>query len=119
MIRTLEMIRRLAKTDRATGRAIYGALASPFAMHRLDEMRLRMRVELAFLLDIADLCADALAAFEPDVPWERRFLAQRYTCYSVVDHALAGVARADLDRFDGRSPPALDRGLTPEPGFAK
>ena len=115
----MEMIRWLAKTDRAAARKIYDALALPFAMHLLDETRLRVRVELAFFLDIAELCADALAAFEPDVPWERRFLAQRYTCYSVVDHPLTGTARADLDRFDGRSPPTLDHGLTPEPGFGK
>jgi len=113
IVRTLDIILTLARSDRTKARDIFQAVDEPFFMHVLNDRRLRLRVELAFFLDIAELCVDALAPFEPDVPWDQRFLAQRYTCYSVVDHDLADAARADLNRFEGRSTPSLERGLKP------
>ena len=101
----------IAARDPEAARAIFAALAEPFAVGMVDQTRLRQRLELTWLL--REGCVEALAPFEPDPPWEDLFLAQRARCYREAWHPLADRARADLAEYMRNVPPRLDIGLPP------
>lgn len=101
----------IATRDPAAARAIFQALAEPFAVGMADQTRLRERLKLAWLL--REGCVEALKPFEPDPPWEDLFLAQRARCYREAHHPLADRARTDLAEYMENAPPRLETGLPP------
>lgn len=111
---TLERALALAvelSPEGASGRQLSDALAEPFAARLLDEPRWRTRVALAVALDDPRACTEALAASEPDPPWEEAFLQDRWRCYQRAHHPLAEPARRDLETFRAAEPPSLEAGL--------
>jgi hypothetical protein len=106
----------LTRNDPVRAAALYEAMSEPFVAHLLDEVRLFVRLELAAPLG---RCVEALAPFEPDVPWEEKFLRHRLGCYQRAEqplgtgHPLTGRARRDLERFLADAPPKLEAGLPP------
>ena len=90
---------------------LYAALGTRFAVSGLEHQRLRARVKMLQAVGFEQSCAQAIAPFEPDVPWEREFLALRLRCYEAARHPLAARARADFDDFLAREPTAFGRGL--------
>ena len=68
-------------------------------------------VEIALATDLRRYCAEALAAFEPHVPWEKELLEDRVRCYETLSHDLLPTAKADRDRFLAASVPSLDEVL--------
>lgn len=101
----------IAARDPDAAKAIFAALAEPFAVGMADQTRLRQRLELTWLLRQG--CVEALKPFEPHPPWEDLFLAQRARCYREAGHPLAERARADLAEYMRNAPPRLDVGLPP------
>ncbi|MEE8587393.1 MAG: spermidine synthase, partial [Acidobacteriota bacterium] len=116
MARTLFLARDIAREDPALGLKLFEALADPFAVRLLEEIRLRVRLAIAGTVDFAGLCVEALAPFEPHVPWEKRFLAGRRSCYRHSGHPLERQALEDLKSFLASDPPGLGRSLFPETG---
>jgi spermidine synthase len=102
---------RRAAGDPATAAILFRDLGEPFAARLLDGGRLLLRLDLAGLIGRGDLCVEALAPFEPDVPWEESFLTSRLRCYERAGHRLAGRARRDLEDFLAAAPPNLEAGL--------
>jgi spermidine synthase len=116
--RALGLATELARLDREHAGTLYGALAKPFAARALEQARLRERVDLVDLYDRTGHCAEALAPFEPHVPWEEKFLRYRAACYAATGRPQTELAVADLARFRGREPEALDVALPKPDGKA-
>jgi spermidine synthase len=112
--RALELTLPVARLEPAVGRALYRELGHPFAVGLFNVPRLTARMEVARAIRRADLCVEALAPFEPSVPWEQGFLAYRADCYRRRGSPLAGRAQRDLEEFLAAAPPQLaDRPLAP------
>lgn len=111
LARALVLAEEIAARDPRRGRALFDMLDTPFAVRLLEEPRWRTRVRIARRIGDAERCARALAAFEPHVPWEGKFLLDRYRCYSEAGHALESKAQADFERFLEQAPPRLERDL--------
>jgi spermidine synthase len=105
--RALQLSATLAKEDATLGGRLYAALAAPFPAGLVDELRLRARLEIAGVVDFTRLCREALRPFEPDVPWEERFLVIRQGCYLQIRSTLESRARQDLMEFRAGAPPRL------------
>ncbi len=97
----------LARRDPALGRRLYDALGEPFPVRAYDSMRRGVRVELASQLDFAQLCADALAAYEPFPTWSRELLAQRVRCSRATHSPLLARAEDDWKQFLDEEPSTL------------
>lgn len=111
---TLELAR-----DPVLARRLYDVLAEPFAVRMLEDERRETRVKLAAVIDFSGLCSDALAAYEPHVPWRKPLLLLRYQCYAPGGGPRAKRAEDDLVAFVRAEPPQLGAGLTDEPPPAK
>ncbi len=115
MQRLLVLAARIAHEDVSLGRQLYEVLGQPFAVNMFNEARKRIRVDIAKVVGFDDLCVEAIAALEPHVPWEQRFLFDRYECYRRNAHPLVRQAQRDLEDFVAAAPPSLDSGLVPAP----
>ena len=107
--RVLHFASEIATRDPKAAAAIFEALREPFAVGMAEQTRLRVRLELTWLLRKG--CVEALEPFEPHPPWEDLFLAQRARCYREAGHPLAERARADLAEYMKNAPPRLETGL--------
>jgi len=109
--RTLALARAIGRAQPSQGSVLAQGLSEPFAMHFLDEARLRARV--ALLPEVVDpqACLGAYLEFEPWVPWTETHLVGREACYRAAGHELAGVASEDLELLLSNQPPDLARGL--------
>ncbi|HEX5759373.1 MAG TPA: fused MFS/spermidine synthase [Thermoanaerobaculia bacterium] len=112
--RALQLALPVAQVEPAVGLALYRELARPFAAGLYGLPSLRLRIDLARALRRPELCVEALAPFEPHVPWERDFLAHRADCYRRRDHPLAARAERDLADFLDDDPPQLGDGMVPK-----
>ncbi|HSG38143.1 MAG TPA: fused MFS/spermidine synthase, partial [Thermoanaerobaculia bacterium] len=101
----------LARQDPALGPRLHQALEQPFAVRMFERQRLITRVWLAQRLNAPELCAGALAPFEPHSPWDESFLRYRHQCYRKLRHPLEDRARRDLESFLAQAPPRLGEGL--------
>lgn len=111
LARALTLAEEISGRHPGFGTALFAQLEEPFAVRLLEEPRWRTRLAIARRLGDAERCAQALAPFEPNIPWEGRFLLDRYRCYHQAEHALESTAEADLTRFLDQAPPRLERGL--------
>ena len=76
-----------------------GILLGKFALHLLEESRKSVAFGAASLSP-GHACVDALAADEPNVPWERYSLALRASCYKRARHPLATRAEAEREEWE-------------------
>lgn len=107
-----EVAARAAQAGHAEpGRQLFDALEPGFSVALLDELRHRMRLELAKHTSFDELCVEALAPLEPWPPWDGRLLLDRAECYRRTDHRREADARADIDRYLAALPPRLEEGL--------
>jgi spermidine synthase len=89
----------LGASNPALARRMIEALKEPFAVKVADHRR---RVAIAFLTSAADfkaLCADAIGALEPNVPWVGDFLALRRDCYAETGNARLAAATRELNEY--------------------
>lgn len=108
MRRGLHIVSELARRDQsgATARRFYELLRQPFAVGLLTELRRKTAYELA-VMAVPEPCGEraiaALAAYEPNVPWERDMLRYRADCYKRKNHPLAASAQRDWEHFQRNS----------------
>ncbi len=112
--RAFALIASLTQSDPVVGRRVYDLLRTPFAVSAFEPLRVRTLLSLAFGLDRGSRCAEALAVVEPYVPWNKRFLMERFACYERVKHPLAARARADLIEFVSAAAVPFGLGLIPD-----
>ena len=110
MHRSLDLAMDLAR-DPALGRRMYDALKEPFAVRLLEDERRAARLSLAGQIDFRGLCSEALALYEPNVPWSKQLLTIRYQCYAPGGGARAKKAEEDLVTFVRAEPPSFGEGL--------
>lgn len=106
--RTLPLVLHLAREDHALGRRLWQILGEPFAIDMFEQQRLTLRTEITRVINAPDLCVASLAALEPHVPWEERFLRYRFGCYQANRHPLEERAFQDLKAFLENAPPSLE-----------
>ncbi|HEX5745816.1 MAG TPA: fused MFS/spermidine synthase [Archangium sp.] len=97
----------LAEKDAALGQRMWVALEKPFLNNVGESLRLSTRLVLGTLLESGKRCAEALAAFEPHVPWNQKFLETRSRCYVNTQHPLQDQALEDYLEFMRAEPPPL------------
>ncbi len=78
---------------------LFEALGEPFAVYALEEPRRLVRLSVASHGGASDRCREAVAPFEPDVPWRADVLRYRADCYKRMRDPRALQARADLASF--------------------
>jgi spermidine synthase len=88
---------------------LFEALGQPFAVAALEEPRRIVRLSVGSHAKTLDQCREAVAPFEPDVPWRADVLRYRSDCYLATGDARATEARADLEEFLRQEPPSPSR----------
>ena len=96
--KAIEVAAALALSDPAYARELLPALQEPFATLYADEQR-RVAAYLAASQLTPQDTVPLVESYEPNVPWELRFLELRAQVYRKTQHRLAGRAEADLARF--------------------
>jgi spermidine synthase len=77
---------------------VFEALSEPFAVGAIEEPRRLVRLSVASHAGFYR-CAEAVAAFEPFVPWRADLLRYRAECYEQLRDPRLLLARADVERF--------------------
>ena len=113
MTRLLILAAEVVHADPTLGPAMYTALAQPFAVKLLDELRRAALLDMARITGSNELCLRAIEAYGPWFPWQERFLSERFRCFSESGHPLAAQARKDLESYLTLAPFPLDTGLRP------
>ena len=116
LARALTLAEETARAHPDVAEDFFEILREPFSVRLLEELRWRTRLAISVRMPDPAACVEALEGFEPHVPWEGRFLLDRFRCYQRANHALTDAAQADVQRFLDASPPRLETGLMPEPG---
>ncbi|MGZ3425315.1 MAG: spermidine synthase, partial [Polyangia bacterium] len=109
--RGLDLAVDVAVRDHAAGERLWRALEQPFAVHVQNDHRLRARIDVAWAVDRARLCTEALAPMEPEAPFDVELLQKRVRCYEANGDRRAIEARHDLSHFSGHEPMRFGNGL--------
>jgi hypothetical protein len=101
MQRAIELAQTVAyeAPDKNLARRLCRALSEPFAVYLWNQNRLGRRLEVAADLGDPEPLKDALEAFEPHVPWQRRFLEMRLESYIRLADPRTAKAESDLQQF--------------------
>jgi spermidine synthase len=102
--RSMTRAEAIAKSDRSkiAARLLYDALREPLAVFINETDRLATKLAIAAYLDgdrPGRYMLSSLEAFEPFVPWRRKFLLERKECYTALHSPLAGQASRDFEEF--------------------
>jgi hypothetical protein len=79
--------------------SLFEALGQPFAVMALEEPRRLVRLSVASHGKALEHCQEAVAPFEPWVPWRADVLRYRADCYLSTSDPRALEARGDLELF--------------------
>ena len=96
--KAIEVAAGLALRDAACARQLLPALQEPFAALYADEQR-RVAAYLVASQVTPQDTVPLVESYEPNVPWELRFLELRADVYRKTRHRLAGRAQSDLALF--------------------
>ena len=91
--------------------SILQQLQEPFAVYNSEGVREATVLRAAMALDhgpTGDHVLHAVAAFEPHVPWELKYLSIRSRCYSAAHDPRADDARCDLLDFIAAEPGGVE-----------
>ena len=97
----------IAAEDPAQASLLTEWLATPFSAGLLTEFRMRTILKTASHSGYA-AGADAVARFEPHVPWESAFLKYRLQAYTATDHPLKDRAKKEYLQFRQQEPTSLE-----------
>ncbi|MFY0562619.1 fused MFS/spermidine synthase [Archangium lansingense] len=98
----------ISQKDPVLGRRLWTALDKPFSNYAGESLRLGVRLDMADRIDPkGGLCAEAVGAFEPHIPWTQQFLELRSRCYVTSNHPMQDQALEDLLTFMEAEPPPL------------
>jgi spermidine synthase len=104
-------------TGKLSGR-LYNALATPFCLDIHEDIRRKTLVRVATHIDEklgSRLTIEALAKFEPDVPWDLEFLVNRASAYYKANHPLTMKAAEQVDEYRDKEPFPFELDLAVEP----
>ncbi len=90
---------------------LYRALEKPFAVNVAEASRRKSLALIAAGIDRrghSEYSHKAIAAFEPNVPWNREFLQARRDCYRTLSDPRAKKAEQDLSQFLANEPVPLE-----------
>ena len=110
-LKALTLANTIAKVSPDAARRLFNALKEPFSVRAMEVDRLTTAAALARAVDFKGLCQPVVAATEPHVPWDFRFLSQRRDCYLLVGDARLAVATRELEEYLSKEPLALASGL--------
>ena len=113
--RSIQLAVAVAAKDHALGARLYDALGPPFAVSNNDTNRTGARLEIADELGSVALCVEAVATFEPNVPWNLAFLERRASCYQMAQDPRKADAERDLAAFRSGMPRGLPVAAAPPP----
>jgi spermidine synthase len=102
----------LGSAQPVLARRMIEALREPFAVKVAD---IRRRLAVAFLtshVDFKGLCAEAIGALEPSVPWAADFLSLRRNCYAETGDMRLAAATRELGEYLSMEGLPLDAGLS-------
>jgi tetratricopeptide (TPR) repeat protein len=105
-------------TDHSSAMRLHAALSQPFSVSLWNDKRLSSALRIARHLGdakTADLARNAVASFEPHIPWQGDFLLFRFECYQKTGDPRAAAAYRDLQQFVADEPPRLSAGLDKGP----
>lgn len=110
--RTLTVARSVAQHSKSDliAQRLYQALKVPFSVFNGEEQRRIVWLEIGMLLDkghYGEYSLPALAAAEPNVPWQERFLKARKACYENLGSPRAAQADRDWKQFVAEQPARL------------
>jgi spermidine synthase len=97
-VMALSDARDLVLLQKSFATRLYAALREPFVLHVHDELRVQAAFAIA-RVSPGHLCVNALAAYEPNVPWDGLFLAQRAECYRNAGDGRAMGAVVDFQEW--------------------
>jgi hypothetical protein len=92
-------------------RRMIDALREPFAVKVAEYRRLLAVAFLTPHVDFTTLCASAIGAMEPSVPWESDFLLLRRRCYAETEDKRLAAATRDLEEYFAMEGLPLDAGV--------
>src|SRR5207247_3763192 len=110
-LKALTLANAIAKVSPDAARRLFAALKEPFSVQAMEIDRLTTAAALAHAVDFKALCQPVIAATEPYVPWDFRFLSQRRECYAAVGDARLPIATRELEEYLSMEPLALASGL--------
>lgn len=89
---------QIAKNRQDEARRLYSCLGRPLAVYLFEEERVATAHAIASVIG-PEAMLETLQAYEPNVPWNERFLENRYRIYEALGHPLTAHARRDWERF--------------------
>jgi len=93
-------------------------VSEPFAVGLFEEDRKSALLLAQMRLSPEWQCSQdelrTIRSYEPDVPWQEPFLAQRAKCYESAHDPLAATANRDLTRYRSAAPKRLTGGMSIE-----
>ena len=106
---------QISEQDRgaALSPRLYRALEKPFAVNLAESNRRKSLALIASDIDqrgFTEYSRKAIAAFEPNVPWDREFLRVRRDCYRALSDPRADKAEQELSQFLANEPVPLEPG---------
>jgi hypothetical protein len=101
----------LGAASPAIARRMFEALKEPLAVKVADHRRRSALAVLSTNADFKGLCAQAVGALEPNVPWAVEFLTLRRNCYAETGDQRLSAATRDLNEFLSMTGLPLDSGL--------
>ena len=104
MGRSLDLCVELSLKYPAFAQQVCDLLNEPFCVSALQYRRQRTRLSILAALNSPELL-EAIARFEPHVPWDEDFLKTRFFAYQKAGHRLKGQAYTDLISFYRNSSP--------------
>ncbi len=90
---------------------LYHALEKPFVVDVAEANRRKSLALIAADIDqngFTEYSHKAIAAFEPNVPWDREFLRVRRDCYRALSDPLADKAERELSQYLANDPAPLE-----------
>jgi hypothetical protein len=103
----LEVALGLAQREPTLGHRMLDDLGQSFSTGVFEAQRLEAQYQLAMALGWLDTCQQVLKPVEPQVQWNRDYLAARYSCYEAHKNPLREQALTDLEEFLAAEPSRL------------
>jgi hypothetical protein len=113
MKNSIAVTENIATQNPSLAPRLYRALEEPFAVYAAESLRRKALVQIAAQIDrerFSEYTRKAIAAFEPNVPWEREFLRVRRDCYRALGDSRAAIAEREWKQFFANEPSLLESG---------
>lgn len=95
---SIGLMTQIAKADASSRQPLFELLAQPLAGNRFEPQRKLTRLTIAEGLG-QEAVVEALAALEPNPPWQGELLQLRAATYAIAKHPLAEKSQRDWEDF--------------------